>query len=545
MANGFRLGADFTPGVVRVFDWTWNRTKRRDQSRLEAATVLLGLLAESECRAASLLSRHGIDAGVVQGRWPDAVIEPAPGNLPLAIDFQAPEAMDRFSLELQESLRLTTVWMAQNCLPLEIATEHLLWGLAAAEHELGAWLREKGLSPETLAEEILAFYGKPVAAADAEALSMPEDDSPQVSFATWDQRRPGSLTHQETPGDAIAVLRVIDAAANRGREGLRVIEDYVRFALDDRHLTERLKELRHGMTTALKRVPGSSRLAARETQADVGTFVTTETESIRHDARSVLGANFGRWQEALRSLEEFGKLFDPEMAAEFEQIRYQSYTLHRAIENTRSSLQRLEQASLYVLIDGAESLEAFESMVEDLIVAGVDLLQLRDKRLGDRELLGRARRLRELTEEGSTRFVMNDRADLAILARADGVHVGQEELSVKEVRSLVGPEMMIGVSTHSIEQARAAVLDGADYIGVGPTFESETKSFDHYPGVPLLREVAAEIRLPAFAIGGITLENVEEVRGAGFGRVAVSSAVTGVENATEAAVRMKAALRKK
>ena len=90
---------------------------------------------------------------------------------------------------------------------------------------------------------------------------------------------------------------------------------------------------------------------------------------------------------------------------------------------------------------------------------------------------------------------------------------------------MVGPRALVGVSTHTIEQARQAVLDGADYIGVGPTFPSGTKSFDHFPGVELLRAVAAEIRLPAFAIGGINKLNISQVLAAGIARAAVSGAI--------------------
>ena len=103
-------------------------------------------------------------------------------------------------------------------------------------------------------------------------------------------------------------------------------------------------------------------------------------------------------------------------------------------------------------------------------------------------MLDRARLLaRTDGRNRETLFIVNDRPDLAALARADGVHVGQEELSVKDARSIVGPEMLVGVSTHSIEQARQAVLDGANYIGVGPTFPSGTKQFEQFPGVELLR----------------------------------------------------------
>ena len=103
--------------------------------------------------------------------------------------------------------------------------------------------------------------------------------------------------------------------------------------------------------------------------------------------------------------------------------------------------------------------------------------------------------------------------------------MGQEELSVKDARTIVGPRRLVGVSAHSIQQARQAVLDGADYLGVGPVFPSDTKHFGEFPGLELVRAVAAEIRLPAFAIGGIDRENLGQVLSAGLRRVAVSGAV--------------------
>jgi thiamine-phosphate pyrophosphorylase len=121
---------------------------------------------------------------------------------------------------------------------------------------------------------------------------------------------------------------------------------------------------------------------------------------------------------------------------------------------------------------------------------------------------------------------VNDRPDIAVLSQADGVHVGQEELEVRDARRIIGPDRLVGVSTHSIEQACQAVSDGADYIGCGPTFPSGTKDFDHFPGLDFLRQVAAEISLPAFAIGGITLDNLSQVLHTGFARIAVSGAIT-------------------
>jgi thiamine-phosphate pyrophosphorylase len=208
-----------------------------------------------------------------------------------------------------------------------------------------------------------------------------------------------------------------------------------------------------------------------------------------------------------------------------ESLRYRCYTLEKAFDATRRGKQRLADAALYVLVDGGASLDDFSERVSALVQAEVSIIQLRDKTLSDRELLGRARRLRELTTGSPTLFVMNDRADLAALAQADGVHVGQDDLSVYDAQRIIGPEGLVGVSTHSLDQARNAVLDGAHYLGVGPTFPSTTKRFDHFTGLDFLRSVAAEISLPAFAIGGVDHHNVGQVREAGFSRVAVSGAV--------------------
>jgi thiamine-phosphate pyrophosphorylase len=338
------------------------------------------------------------------------------------------------------------------------------------------------------------------------------------------------------------MLRIVDAAANRGGEGLRVIEDWVRFGLDDSHLSACLKQLRHDMATALAGIPWSRRLAARDTEADVGTTIHTESEYRREDVAGLLAANFLRIEESLRTLEEFGKLLDPAVGQVIGPLRYRSYTLQKAVAATRTGLDRLADARLYVLVDGRTSVEEFEQLALRLIEGGVDVIQLRDKRLTDRDLIDRARRLRKLTLGSGTLFVVNDRPDLAILARADGVHVGQDELSAKDARTIVGPEMLVGVSTHSIEQARQAVLDGANYIGVGPTFPSGTKQFAHFPGIEFLRAVAAEIRLPAFAIGGIKIENLKPVHAAGFTRVAVSAAVIEADEPRQAARELRAAL---
>jgi thiamine-phosphate pyrophosphorylase len=130
---------------------------------------------------------------------------------------------------------------------------------------------------------------------------------------------------------------------------------------------------------------------------------------------------------------------------------------------------------------------------------------------------------------------VNDRADIAAAVGADGVHLGQDDLSVKDARAIVGTRTLIGVSTRNIDQARTAVLDGANYLGAGPTFTSRTKNFDEFAGLDYLRDLAKEIRLPSYAIGGISADNVAEVIGVGVSRIAVSSAVVGEKDPAGAA----------
>ncbi len=520
----------FTAAAERALICASGWTNGAGCNELEAEPLLVGLLGEPECRAAAMLARLAVDIPAVCRRWP-GLVEAKPPSREGA-------ARKPFSQEVELSFELARQRLAVLPQPLELATEHILLGLAAADHEVSAWLRQRGLDPDVLEAEILKLYGYQVEGGGGRGAGGGGKNAPGLRSRGAEAEEENAPGLQPRGAEATATLRVLDAEANRAREGLRVVEDYVRFVLDDRHLTRLCKQLRHELTDALGRISLEHRLAARETQADVGTVLTTASEQSRADAAEVLTANFARLQESLRSLEEFGKLLGADgagLAAAFKQLRYRTYTLQRAVDITRGSIERLAAARLYVLIDGRPSVEEFERLARSLIDAGVQVLQLRDKQLGDRELLERARLLRALTQATPTLFVLNDRPDLAALAGADGVHVGQEELSVKDARSIVGPEALVGVSTHSIEQARRAVLDGANYIGVGPTFSSGTKRFEQFPGVELLRKVAAEIRLPAFAIGGIGRENLDEVLAAGFGRIAVSGAVTAADAPAEAA----------
>lgn len=304
-----------------------------------------------------------------------------------------------------------------------------------------------------------------------------------------------------------------------------MIDDYVRFLLDDQHLTQTTKSIRHRLSALAEGFSTNARLAMRETSQDVGTSVNTEREQARSSAWSVCETNLFRLQEALRSLEEFSKIEQPELAKQFESIRYESYTLTKMLGNFVSSADRLSDANLYVLIPSFESIEKFESVVQEICNAGTDVIQLRAKELSDKDLIERAEKMVTIGRTHETITIINDRPDIAVISHADGVHVGQDEITVKQARSILGPEALVGVSTHNLAQLRQAIRDGASYVGLGPTFTSHTKSFDNFAGLPYLEEAAQETKLPAFAIGGITVENIPEVLSTGCTRVAISNAV--------------------
>ncbi len=343
------------------------------------------------------------------------------------------------------------------------------------------------------------------------------------------------------PNDS-AIHRILDASANRASEGLRTMEEYARFVLEDAELSAALKQARHRLTASMRRLSRADLLAARDTPGDVGTEIRETTEYLRATAIDVIAAAASRTAQSLRVIEEYGKTIDAAMAGEVERIRYAVYTTAADLElklMRQLKQDRIAAASLYVLVDANSDEQAFAESIEQLCTAGVDVIQLRDRSHDDRTLIERAKIGTEITRRHGALFIMNDRADLALAADTDGVHVGQKELPVSVARKILGPNRLIGLSTHSIEQARAAVSEGADYIGCGPVFAGRTKQFDAYAGTTFIAEVAAEIKLPAFAIGGIDLENVDRVVAAGMRRVAVTGVIRDADDPALAARRMK------
>ncbi|MCD8098718.1 MAG: thiamine phosphate synthase [Lachnospiraceae bacterium] len=181
--------------------------------------------------------------------------------------------------------------------------------------------------------------------------------------------------------------------------------------------------------------------------------------------------------------------------------------------------------------------ETLASVVEELLKAGVTCVQLREKHAEEELLLREAFELRELCTQYKVPLIINDRPDIAIKVRADGVHVGLSDMAISKARKLLGDQYLIGGSAHNVAEALAAQRAGADYIGCGAIFGSSTKRDATNLSPQELRAICEAVSIPAVAIGGIFLDNVETLRGTGIAGVAVVSGLFAAENKAEAVVR--------
>jgi thiamine-phosphate pyrophosphorylase len=334
-----------------------------------------------------------------------------------------------------------------------------------------------------------------------------------------------------------AGLRLLDANANRAREALRLAEDFARFALDDDQLCGTLKAIRHDLVQAL---PDAVELAAhRDTPGDVGTRLSTQTERRRIDLGHAVVAACKRFGEAARVIEEVLKTADATAAGAVERARYRFYEAERRLLQTLRPRARFAGVRVYVLITESACLGDWRRTAERAVAGGAQVLQLREPDLPAGELLRRAMILRDLCRDTGRLLIVNDRPDVAVLARADGVHVGQDDLPAADARRIVGPRGIVGVSTHEVRQVKQAHLDGADYVGVGPVFPSPTKPRDFLPGLTFAKEAAMLDLLPTVAIAGITPTNAGEVWATGVTAVAVTAAVTLAEDPAAAVAALR------
>ena len=325
-------------------------------------------------------------------------------------------------------------------------------------------------------------------------------------------------------------VRVLDAILNRLSEALRTVEDDLRFRCSIPVLSGRWKALRRrvGDLRGDLEKEGQPLSLLRDVRSDPGRWAGDSGHHQRPG--DLIAANIARAREASRSLEEQLRRFSLDLAGRAQQLRYGIYEAEAISVGFLRRQPRLAQRRLYLLVSEALCRGPIIDTTIAAMEGGASIVQLREKTMAHGALLTLARQLREITAERDALLIINDHIDIAALCQADGVHLGQEDIAPAEARKILGGDAIIGLSTHCQEQAKNAALQGADYIGVGPIFPTETKIHRAAVGCGYIEAALAASELPGFAIGGVNADTIAEVIAAGARRVAVCTGIIAQED---------------
>lgn len=326
----------------------------------------------------------------------------------------------------------------------------------------------------------------------------------------------------------------MDASGNRAREGVRVLEDLARFVVDDASLAGDLKTARHEITASITEL-GVAGLAARDTSGDVGTAIGTEAEYARPGIVAVAESAGGRATEAVRTLEEVAKTIDATggAARRLEAVRYRLYDL---VATTVAALSRSRPAGwrVQVLLTESSCRGDWREVLAAVVAGGADAVQVREKDLSPAALVERVRAVVAVARPAGVAVIVNDRADVAAAAGADGVHLGQDDLPVEVARNAVGRLAIVGGSSHTLDEAARLAAAGCDYAGIGRFAASGTKPGATEGGAAFVRAfVEAHPALPHLVIGGVGPANIDAVIDAGGRAVAVCESVCGADDPAE------------
>ena len=339
-----------------------------------------------------------------------------------------------------------------------------------------------------------------------------------------------------------SAYRIIDANFNRSREALRVIEEYCRFSLDSAAFTERAKQMRHRLCSLLNQLDSGKLISARDTQADVGAGLSVDGQMRRSGLIDAAKAACRRLTEALRSLSEVISAENPELASQIEALRFEAYNLEKDCLIFGGTVEKFRKVKLYIVISSSFPAEVL-NLTEKCIAGGADCIQLRAKTaISDDELFALADEFVKECRQGGILSIVNDRIDIAIAADADGVHLGQNDLPIEQAYKLQHKPLIIGKSTHSMEQLKAACQQPLTYVGLGPVYATPTKPTAPPVGLGYVKNAAdflADKGIGHVAIGGITIDNIEQVLNTGAKAIAVSSAVSRAADPREACRKLK------
>jgi len=330
----------------------------------------------------------------------------------------------------------------------------------------------------------------------------------------------------------LRIFQIIDANLDRAREGLRVLEDWSRFGLGENNYVTRIKNFRQ--------ILGKNHLEiykqTRNYIEDKCKGITHSEQLNRKNPEQIISSNAGRVQEALRVIEEFSRPHNNDLSKIASEIRYEIYTLEIDLLNLsqfKKSEEILKENDLYVISDQKDNLL---QIIEELLIAGVKIIQHRFKNGTDKNNLQEAIQIKNLCKKYNSLLIINDRVDIALASNADGIHLGQDDLDLKTARKLLGYSKIIGISANNEFDISNALKEGCDYIGIGPVFETTTKKNKKPLGIEKIKKLTKDLKIPWFAIGGITANNISYLKSNGFKKVALISQLMNSKDPREDAI---------
>ena len=328
-----------------------------------------------------------------------------------------------------------------------------------------------------------------------------------------------------------STYRIIDANFNRAREAARMMEEYVRFALNRPAFSGRAKQIRHTLCGCIDKLEALKLLCSRDTSGDVGRTVKVDAQLQRQSLDDCFIAAAKRAGEALRVLAECVQSIDPAAAATMEHLRFEVYALEKDVSLASDAKRKFASVRLYVLVNAGPDTPGTDVLefTRQCALGGADCIQLRAKGITDSRFLQLAASFTKICREYSVLSIINDRTDIAICSDADGVHLGQEDIPVSSAKNLAPRPLIVGASTHNTEELNQAIESGYDYIAIGPAFASSTKPDVKVAGPGFIKEALQTLEQAALAhvaIGGITQGNIQELLCLGVRTVAVSTSIS-------------------
>jgi thiamine-phosphate pyrophosphorylase len=330
------------------------------------------------------------------------------------------------------------------------------------------------------------------------------------------------------------IYRILDANFNRAREALRVIEDVVRFTYNSKEIAFTVKNMRNTLGKMSARFRAKL-ILARDVKADVG----KDFDRFFEAKKDALTANFKRFQEALRSIEDVSD--DRYVSNLARKMRFDAYQLEKDISCIFYRMQKLRDACLHVILTGKVASLSLEKVAQFVVKGGADIIQLREEGISDAKLFLIARKIRKIVRDKL--FIINNRVDIAKAVDADGVHLGRMDLPIESARKILGDEKIIGATTHSVGELKKVIKKMPDYVSVGPVFETTTKQGLKPVGFSYLKDAIRISPVPVFCIGGINEKNIKELVRAGGRRVAICSGIISQRNIVGVTKKIKRLIR--